>query len=435
MGIRVVCVAGSIGSLVITVALAPGCAASTGDSGFGSSGGSSNSGSSGSNSGSGSSSGSGSGGASGSGGGGGNFGDGGFSGEGGCPAPNPGNFDFPGDGCDDDGDGQDNNMPVVCDQNVTLTGTAHDMANAMGICQDAMGQSWGIVSAVFTQGYGSGGAINDGQHGIMPHFGTTIMAREGSNLGILSAGFAREWDDSTGASGACPYPPTGPYGAPCFKGPQVAMTNGGTAPPGYPKAAAGCTQATDVYDAISLTLQIKVPLNAQGFQFDFDFYSGEWPEYVCTAFNDSFVAWLTSAAFMGKNGDFNISYDAKGNPVSVNNGFFETCTMNTPTGCCTTMDMMGNCTSAPTGTAMCVNGPAGLAGTGFEDDGTYCQNPSTGGGSTGWLTTTAPAKPGEVITIQFIIWDTGDVNWDSSVLVDNFKWIKAPTTTGTQPAQ
>jgi hypothetical protein len=176
-----------------------------------------------------------------------------------------------------------------------------------------------------------------------------------------------------------------------------------------------------------------VPLNAQGFQFDFNFYSGEWPEYVCTPFNDSFVAWLKSAAFTGKNGDLNISYDAKGNPVSVNNAFFETCTSNAPTGCCASQGM-GGC-GGPTGTAMCVNGPGGLAGTGFEDDGTYCQNPSTGGGSTGWLTTTAPAKPGEVITIQFIIWDTGDVNWDSSVLLDNFKWIKGPTMTGTQPAQ
>jgi hypothetical protein len=44
-------------------------------------------------------------------------------------------------------------------------------------------------------------------------------------------------------------------------------------------------------------------------------------------------------------------------------------------------------------------------------------------------------KPGEVITIQFIIWDTGDPNWDSSVLVDHFTWQPGQTTTGTQPAQ
>jgi hypothetical protein len=431
MGIRGLCVAGGIGSLVATIALAPGCGGSANSgSGFGSSSGNSSSGSGGSN---GSSGGNGSGSSSGII----SFGDGG-GGEGsaGCPTPNPGNFDFPGDGCDDDGSGSPNTMPVVCDQNLTLTGTAHDMANAMGICQDAAGQKWGIVSAVFTQGYGSGGNINDGQHGIMPNFGTAIMPREGSNLGALSSGFARTWDNSGGTdTGNCTWPPTSPtsYGAPCFKGYQMAMTGGGTAPPGYPKAAAGCMNVNAVLDAISLTLQVKVPLNAQGFQFDFNFYSSEWPEYVCTPYNDSFVAWLTSGAFPGKNGDFNISYDAKGNPVSVNNAFFETCTMNAPTGCCANQGATG--CGAPTGTAMCVNGPGGLAGTGFENDGTFCQSPSTGGGSTGWLTTTAPAKPGEVITLQFIVWDTGDVNWDSSVLLDNFKWIKGPTMTGTQPAQ
>jgi hypothetical protein len=38
---------------------------------------------------------------------------------------------------------------------------------------------------------------------------------------------------------------------------------------------------------------------------------------------------------------------------------------------------------------------------------------------------------GETITLQFIIWDTGDANWDSSVLVDNFQWQPEPTVTGT----
>ena len=60
----------------------------------------------------------------------------------------------------------------------------------------------------------------------------------------------------------------------------------------------------------------------------------------------------------------------------------------------------------------------------------------TGGGATGWLTTTAPVSPGEVITIQFIIWDTGDANWDSSVLLDHFTWQPGTTTTGTtRPSQ
>lgn len=431
MGLRVLCIAGGIGSLVATIAFAPACGGSkSGDSGFGSSSGNSSSGSGGGSNGSssGNSSGSGSGVVS--------FGDAGGDGSTGVCAPNPANYDIPGNNCDDDGDGKVDNTPV-CDSSLMVTGTAHDFANAMGLCQDAAGQKWGIVSATYTKGFG-GGTPNDGQHGILPTFGSAIMPREGSMLGVLSSGFAREWDDSGGTdTGPCTWPPTSPtaYGAPCFKGYQMAMSGPAAAPPGYPKAAAGCPSQTGigVNDASSLTLQVKTPANAQGLQFDFDFYSSEWPEYVCTNFNDSFVAWLQSAAFTGKNGDLNISYDAKGNPVSVNNAFFETCTMNASTGCCANQGQNG--CGQPTGTAVCMNGPGGLASTGFEDDGTYCGGPSTGGGATGWLTTTAPVKPGEVITIQFLIWDTGDTNWDSSVLVDHFTWQPGQTMTGTQPAQ
>jgi hypothetical protein len=430
MGIRVLCVAGAIGSLVVTAGFSQGCGGSSGGSGFGSSSGGSGSGGSngGSNSGGGNSSSSG--GVVG-------FGDASAGEGGGVCEPNPANYDIPGNNCDDDGDGKVDNTPT-CDGSLMLTGTAHDFANALGLCQDAAGQKWGIVSATYTSGFGGGGAPNDGQHGILPHFGTAIMPREGTMLGALSSGFAREWDNTGGTdTGACTYPPMSPtqYGAPCFKGYQVPMGGMGAAPPGYPKAAASCPSqmGVGIYDTISLTLQVKTPANAQGLQFDFDFYSGEWPEYVCTNFNDSFVAWLQSAAFTGKNGDLNISYDSKGNPLSVNNAFFETCTMNASTGCCANQGMSG--CGNPSGTAACTNGPGGLASTGFEDDGTYCGGASTGGGATGWLTTSAPVKPGEVITLQYIIWDTGDPNWDSSVLVDHFTWQPGPTMTGTQPAQ
>jgi hypothetical protein len=429
MGIRVLCVAGAIGSLVLTAGFAPGCGGSSGGSGFGSSSGGSG-GSGGNSGGSGGGNSSSSGGVIG-------FGDASAGEGGGVCAPNPANYDIPGNNCDDDGDGKVDNTPT-CDGSLMLTGTAHDFANALGLCQDAAGQKWGIVSATYTKGFGGGGAPNDGQHGILPHFGTAVMPREGTNLGVLSSGYAREWDNTSGTgSGSCPNPLMSASGAPCFKGNQTPMDGmiPGQAPPGYPKAAAACPsqQGIGIFDTISVTLQIKTPANAQGLQFDFNFYSGEWPEWVCTNYNDSFVAWLQSAAFTGKNGDLNISYDSKNDPVSVNNAFFETCTSNASTGCCAMQTQTG--CGSPTGTATCTSGPGELAGTGFEDDGTYCGGASTGGGATGWLTTTAPVKAGEVITIQFIIWDTGDYNYDSSVLVDHFTWQPGPTMTGTQPAQ
>jgi hypothetical protein len=390
-----------------------GCSGSgSGPTGFGSSSGGSGSGGSGGGSGGTSSGGVGTFGSS--------NGAGGEGGTGVCD-PNPENYDIPGNGCDDDGDGKVDNT-TVCDSSLSLSGTAHDFANAIGICQDADATHWGIVASSFQLGYSAGNPAV-GQHGILPAFGSVITPREGSRLGVLSSGFAFQCDDANPGTSCSGSGISDPY----FKGNQKPMTGKGTAPPNYPKAASGCPGATAVFDAIGVNLQIKVPANAQGIQFDFDFYSGEWPEWVCSAYNDSFVAWLTSTAFPGTGGDFNISFDSNNNPVSVNNDFFDRCTAGTTTGC----------SGAGTkGTSTCAGGPAELGGTGFYNLGTYCKAQSTGGGATGWLTTKAPVKQGETMTVQFIIWDTGDFNYDSSVLVDNFQWQPGPTQTSTgRPAQ
>jgi len=389
------------------VFVAAACSGSPKESGFGSSSGASSSGSTGS-----------SGGTTGSSGGVGSFGDDGgpASSSGGATcAPSPANYDIPGNNCDDDANGTVDDAPH-CDGSLSLSGSAHDFANALGLCQDADATKWGIVSATFTAGY-SAGTPNVGQHSLMPKFGSVIKPREGARLGVLSSGYAFECDDANPGSSCTA---TG-QGDPYFKGMQTGFGVQGSAPPGYPKAAAGCTNSKAVLDAIGVKLQVKVPANAQGLQFDFDFYSGEWPEYVCTDFNDAFVAWLTSTAYPGTCGDLNISFDAKNNPVSVNNGFFDRCTPNSNTGCA----------GGKTAKAACAGGPGELAGTGFDNQGPWCNGTSTGGGATGWLTTKAPVKQGETITLQYIIWDTGDPQYDSSVLVDNFQWQPGPTQTGT----
>jgi hypothetical protein len=172
-------------------------------------------------------------------------------------------------------------------------------------------------------------------------------------------------------------------------------------------------------------LQIKVPANANGVTFDFNFFSGEWPEYVCSQYNDSFIAYLQSSAFNGGNPD-NISFDSKNNPISVNNSLFGVCTPDVQTGCY----------GSATATSVCSAGPGQVAGTGFDNENTWCpMNQSTGGGATGWLTSAAPVKAGETISLEFIIWDTGDWNYDSSVLIDDLFWQpEAIDTPITQPS-
>jgi hypothetical protein len=330
--------------------------------------------------------------------------------EGGPPstacAPSALNYDIPGNGCDDDGDGTIDNVRA-CDTGLTVTGNAADFAKALGLCQAGSASAWGVVSAEFTHDFGKASAVDDDQHGILGKFGDVVKPREGSSLGVLSSGFAREYDCGDGCTDAI------------FQG-GVPMLDDGTVPSGFPKAAQNCDVQSDVHDVIDFKVQIKVPNNAKGIQFDFDFWSGEWPQYVCTSFNDGFIAYLKSSAFNGGAPD-NISFDAKNNPVSVNNGFFDRCTPNATVGCAGTT----------TSTMACAGGPSELAGTGFFLAGDYCNGVTTAGGATGWLTSQAPVAPGETITIDFLIWDTHDQSYDSSVLLDHLTWLPGPVTAGT----
>jgi hypothetical protein len=316
-----------------------------------------------------------------------------------------------------------------CDSGLPINDASPaSFARAIGICTDAATAGYGLVSATYSNAFGSTAAPAVGQWGLLPSFGKVVRPREGGAMGALSSGYAREYDDLVGvpqgtnsdfvASGGGPRDGTG-YPT-------------GQAPPGFPKAAHGCTQSDLVNDMIDVKLVLKAPPGATGFQFDFDFLSSEWPNYVCSDFNDAFVAYLTSSATTD-----NISFDTNHNPVAVNIDFFNRCTPGAPVGC---LRSNGPNPDPPLGTSTCAAGAGELAGTGFGDtDQTQCTSgnvESTLGGATGWLTTQAPIQPGEQFTLEFMIWDAGDGLLDSNVLIDHFQWIGGvPVTTGTAPAQ
>src|SRR5262249_16923416 len=96
-------------------------------------------------------------------------------------------------------------------------------------------------------------------------------------------------------------------------------------PFGFPKESASCPGVTTKapHDATGLEVEIKAPTNALGFSFDFNFFTYEWPQFICTDFNDFFVANLTPIP-MGQS-DGNISFDQQMNPISVNNAFLGAC--------------------------------------------------------------------------------------------------------------
>jgi hypothetical protein len=189
-----------------------------------------------------------------------------------------------------------------------------------------------------------------------------------------------------------------------------------------------------------------VPTNVQSFNVSTFFYSSEYPEWVCSAFNDFFLTLLDSTFVPGMGqtpnpADKNLAfYDPAPAgppyyPVGVNlafgnTGLFSVC-KNGPTGC--------GGGAVPGNTNTCA-GTTQLNGTGmdianpgpkFAGDPGFCGTNNLLGGGTGWLTTSGNVKPGETIEIRFDIWDTGDQWYDSLVLLDNFQWSLTPATPGT----
>jgi hypothetical protein len=317
---------------------------------------------------------------------------------------------------------------AACDSSLPIDGPAALFAQALGICTPAAQAGWGLVSASYSNAFGGTTPPASGQWGLLPSFGV-LAPREGSAMGAISSGFARAYDDIDGTD----------------QGMSSAFVAGqpmdgtsyptGAAPPGYPQAAQGCPQDDKVNDMVDVKLVLKAPPDASGFQFDFAFFSSEWPNYVCSNFNDAFVAYLTSSKTTG-----NISFDAKNNPVAVNIGFLDVCTPDAPIGC---LRSNGAAPDPPLSNSVCASGSAELSSTGYADtDQTQCDQSvnnvtATLGASTGWLTTTAPIEPGEQFTLEFMIWDAGDGLLDSSVLLDHFQWLGgggAPPTTVTMPA-
>lgn len=292
-----------------------------------------------------------------------------------------------------------------CDDGLDVAGSADDFVKALGLCQRATegGLEWGVIEADFRHHVGSNAAAAaDPQHGILPKFGSVLVPREGARLGVLSTGYAREFDDETKQEP--------------FRYGQSFGVGVGEVPDEF-----GGLDA-DAFDLINARVRLRVPTNAHGFSFDFDFHTSEWPNYLGSEFNDRFIVYLTDGAH--PNGA-NLSFDSQNRPVSVNLGFFDRCVAGAATGCAGD----GN-----VGTAACPAGPAELAGTGFGLLDVGCGSPSkniTLGGATGWLTTKAVVQPGEVITLEFVIWDENDVNWDSLVLLDKFRWEADDPTPGT----
>jgi hypothetical protein len=307
------------------------------------------------------------------------------------------NSSGPGGGCTDPscigGNPQGN-----CDMGLAIdSADAMDGARAIGICKVAdSGNSWGVTTAEWVRSDGqviTQPELTRGK-GILGNFGSAVMPREGSKLLAISSGSARN--------------PTDPEYLP-VSGDWKDQNVHGT-PPGYPKTSASCSvQAGPGYDSAGLRVAMKVPSDAKSFSFNLNFYTYEFPNFICDIYNDFFVAMMDPKDPALPDG--NISFDSQGNTISVNAGFLQVCTAQTAS----------NGVFFP-----CMAGPGELSGTGFDDQ-------PGNSAATGWLETKAPVTPGGNITLHFTVWDSGDGVLDSTTLIDNFKFDVDETSTGTIP--
>ncbi len=364
--------------------------------------------------------------------------------DGGCLEPDkvgPGAIEVAGNELDDDCDGTvDNEITLECDTGLTSnSATATDYAKAIDLCPqvtEASGQ-WGVISARFTKADLTG-APNAAQRAIRPAFGSTVV-QHGASMAVISTATAA----ATGQTDPAPTSwQSTEHGTSSQYPADFLSANGGNLPnaPGCPAPLPPIFPLPGVgpaKDPVLLELKIRTPQNAQSFSLRTNFMSAEFPEYVCTQFNDFFVVLLdstwtgTPANPMDKNLAFYVN-GANKYPVGVNlahgnTGLFQSC-QNGATGCSGSVD--GNITTCT------APGQAELQGTGMEavePSNAACQtNPKDQiGGGTGWLTTVGNVNGGEVITLRIAVWDTSDGRYDSVALIDNFQWSLDPSEPGT----
>tara|TARA_B100001964_G_C14215804_1_gene592740 strand:- start:638 stop:1576 length:939 start_codon:yes stop_codon:yes gene_type:complete len=304
---------------------------------------------------------------------------------------------------------------------------AEELVRAMDICQFTNGDPdmWGVIDASLTEGNGQN-TPEDFQMSVLQGFGAgRIPSQLNATLGVLSSGgsvgFGDPGYDENHSQTSLAY------------GPDLAPQDYMDAHNQVLQSNPACPVATEeVHDTVKLSLTMRVPTNANGFKFEFRFLTYEYPMYLCTIFNDFFLALLKSG-HPDIPSDKNISFDAGGNPLSVNNAFFTTCE---PLECFGTYYMYSSapdvdqdgCVDAlrcDPETNLCAT-DIGSCPDGSDDLAAITDILSEAGG-TSWLTTSAPVVPGETITLDFHIWDTGDGSYDSLVLLDGFKWILEPT--------
>jgi hypothetical protein len=309
------------------------------------------------------------------------------------PNINPGAYDFPGDRTDDDCSGEADDEPAGCDEELSADSEdPWDAARAVGLCRKPgergrSDRAWGVLDARFVKPDGT--ALPEPlSHGVLTSFGVNTP-RDGGAMLALSTGAAR-------APGQPGYRDILGF----KKGYQS------KAPPGYPKESPACPGIVSgtPFDGVALELTFRVPTNVTRLEVDENFFTLEFPGYVCSKYNDFFVVDFDPKVADYEDG--NIAFDEAGNPISVNNALLQVCEPQEAGG----------------KSYECPLGSAALEGTGFDTvSDEFSKAPHA---ATGWLRSRASVVPGSTLRVRFAIWDSADGNLDSTVLIDRLRWTR-----------
>ena len=223
---------------------------------------------------------------------------------------NKGAYDIPGNGIDEDCSGTADDEEVECDDGLSKSGSdAFDGAKAIGLCKkaDPNGRDWGVVEAKWVKPDGTSLGNMVGV-GILQKFGVNAP-QLGAAMLALSSGKAEEGAPATTDKGYS-------HGTPA----------------GYPKESPACPGVTTgtARDGVALELKIRVPTNAQSFSYQQNFFTQEYPDFICSRYNDFFVTMMDPIPSGLEDG--NIAFDQDTNPISVNNSLLQVCAPGTPRG-------------------------------------------------------------------------------------------------------
>lgn len=316
------------------------------------------------------------------------------------PELSPAAFEVVGNSVDEDCDGMALQQPAACDGDLDPeSDEAEDAVRALGLCtfSNQLDLAWGVRNADWKLIDGDDELEDRRQVWLTDSFGA-VTPREGEKLLVMSTGVARDVDEPD-------YTPECDTFTSLREG-DTSYTHGVEPPGDYPLDSSQCpegsleSKSSPAYNDVGLRVRIKVPTNARSLAFDSIFFTHEYPEYVCSSFNDFFVVFMNDD-------ERNIVFDSRGDSVGVNTALLSVCRQS---------DLAKR--KIP-----CEQGPELLAGTGFDRREATCgetqENADIGGASTGWLHTSVPLPHDEFVTLHFMLWDSGDPDLDSTVGIDN----------------